>query len=428
MKRWLTILLAAIFLSGCQPAQYIEKPPETITYTTTSTVQKLVTSTDSPFSTTPELNLTTTSIQTTFLPEIVTTGTATQVTVPQTTSTLSQYIPTTTPLISTSTPAETIPVLMVNGIINLNTIWEKGYEYHVNGNILVNEGITLTIEKGVHVIFDKPNQTYYTINIKGTLIARGTKDNNIILDIPWGSFVFSDSSTDWHEDSQIGSVMEYCSIEINTPCGIVIEKSSPLIKDCIIKERTEPGGGRGDKAICVRDGNPKILNNQILTGEFLIEGGSPYISNNLINGKGINISLLSTKPGSKCSPTITKNEIAYCSYEGGIRISYGISPLSPVITYNNIHNNSDGIVITYCGSDSEPIIQYNNIHQNERMAIKLTNSKCNVIATNNWWGTTDINTINKSIYDNEEDFTLGHVIYTPFALSKIINAEIETNP
>ena len=49
--------------------------------------------------------------------------------------------------------------------------------YYITGNVLVREGVTLTVEPGVTVVFN-PN-TYLRVN--GTLIAEGTETDSITL-------------------------------------------------------------------------------------------------------------------------------------------------------------------------------------------------------------------------------------------------------
>jgi len=65
----------------------------------------------------------------------------------------------------------------VNGIIKSDTIWTKlSSPYNLTGPVLVNSGVTLTIEPGVTVNFG----TNY-IQVNGTLNAQGTSTNNIYL-------------------------------------------------------------------------------------------------------------------------------------------------------------------------------------------------------------------------------------------------------
>ena len=64
----------------------------------------------------------------------------------------------------------------VSGTISSNSTWSLANSpYVVTGNILVNSGVTLTIEAGVTVKFDG---SYY-FYVDGTLIARGSSGNLI---------------------------------------------------------------------------------------------------------------------------------------------------------------------------------------------------------------------------------------------------------
>jgi hypothetical protein len=69
-------------------------------------------------------------------------------------------------------------------------------------------------------------------------------------------------------------------------------------------------------------------------------------------------------------------------------------------------------------SSSSKII-YNNI-QNNQLSISLIDTisnkldSNNVNATYNWWGTTDQQAINQTIYDSKDNFNLGTVDFVPF--------------
>ena len=82
-------------------------------------------------------------------------------------------------------------------IIGSNTTWKKTESpYIITDSIIVFSGVTLTIEPGVIVKFDKDK----ALDIYGTLIARGTPDEKITFtrnaSDNWGYIFFSDSSTD----------------------------------------------------------------------------------------------------------------------------------------------------------------------------------------------------------------------------------------
>jgi hypothetical protein len=77
------------------------------------------------------------------------------------------------------------------------------------------------------------------------------------------------------------------------------------------------------------------------------------------------------------------------------------------INSNTITNNQVGIHNPPSG-----IITNNNIVGNTLNSIDSTTA--NVDAENNWWGTTDTQTINQTIYDSKVDSKLGTVSFVPF--------------
>ena len=62
----------------------------------------------------------------------------------------------------------------MSGSITEDTVWERGKEYYVTADVTVEEGVTLTIQPDVWVLFKKESQSdYYGITVEGTLVADG---------------------------------------------------------------------------------------------------------------------------------------------------------------------------------------------------------------------------------------------------------------
>ena len=59
-------------------------------------------------------------------------------------------------------------------------------------------------------------------------------------------------------------------------------------------------------------------------------------------------------------------------------------------------------------------IAYNNIENCSQNSIYLENAAKNIDATNNWWGTTDVQAINFTIRDSKYEFDIGTVYFVPF--------------
>ena len=80
------------------------------------------------------------------------------------------------------------------------------------------------------------------------------------------------------------------------------------------------------------------------------------------------------------------------------------------IIQNNAITGNSMVGIRF--SASPTALSNNNIYSNT-LNVALTIAD-NVDAANNWWGTTDAQAINQTIYDNKNSNTLGRVNFVPF--------------
>ncbi len=338
----------------------------------------------------------------------------------------------------------------VIGTLTSNTTWTKANSpYILTGNVLVNNGVTLTIEAGVTVNF-----VGYYIAVNGTLVAVGSTTNQITFTggiHGIGPLIFTQYSTSWDEQTGLGSIIENAngvSANItnvspkiaNSSVGLLaINGGSPIISyNNIIDE------------VNVYGGTPLISNNNFNATntnncQITIYGGSPIISHNNMTGtlktiNGGDQTIYLPKYGIKLSGDdinayISNNTISGHNEAGIIAISgfatiernfitngdhYGISILGNatlIIQNNTITNNHSGIGAT---SPSSLTITHNNIENNTFFSIFLGSTATdnanpnNVNAANNWWGTTDTQTIDQTIYDSKDDYILGTVTFVPF--------------
>ena len=207
-------------------------------------------------------------------------------------------------------------------------------------------------------------------------------------------------------------------------------------------------------------GSPIIAGN-LITDTIFVNFGNPIIANNTITGStGINLRDSYLR---ETDPIISGNTISGCTVAGinveakatiknnllvnnaiGIQLSRGMV----IIEKNLIANNSYGIdgggrsteirynIITQneVGINSAGIIIYNNILNNTQYNVVSDNLNGGVNATYNWWGTTDTQEINQTIYDYKYTFTTGHVDFTPFLdephpeTASISTRDFSTNP
>jgi len=365
----------------------------------------------------------------------------------------------------------------IGGIIWSDETWTNDYLYIVTSNTLVDEGVTLTIEPGTRMQFCADKY----LRIDGCLVAIGTEDSMIVFTSnaqnpssgDWDGIKFYDTSIDAVFDSIgnyiSGSIIKYAEIEFAGP-GIIIESASPYIAFNYVQENyirdsflSYLGGG------IILNGTSSIVEYNLIRNNFgqyvggvYLNGFSGRLSENIIednSGENGGIKILSSSLG-----TITKNIIRgnsgsttgggictheqslitynviygnLCSWEYGVGgISCGPPSSTTQIMNNTIMNNKGGISI-YRNS---PIINYNNIidniKNNNQYEIKLeyyNTSDPDVNAQNNYWGTTNTDSIDTWIWDYYDDFDLAKVLYQPFETTPVIDApgflyQVEFNP
>lgn len=315
----------------------------------------------------------------------------------------------------------------VEGFITSDTIWSVANSpYQLNGVVAVNNDVILTIEAGVTVDFNS-----WYMQVDGALDARGASDNKITLTSQSHSInqriIFSASSTTWNEQTGTGSIIEYANLD---KVYLTISGSPKINKNTINSRYT----------LSVDDGSPVISNNEISCTDSVLYvkgGGSATVSGNVIMGSGsgsifgISVAVDTTvfnNTVTNCAAGIHATN--YSTINGNRLLSNGdgILNTAAVTAQNNlIANNSVGInggsgvfennAIT---ANSKAGIEFsapptafsnNNIYNNTLNVIVKTAS--DVTATNNWWGTTNIEAINQTIYDKKNNADLGRVIFTP---------------
>ncbi|MBI4746293.1 MAG: Ig-like domain-containing protein [Deltaproteobacteria bacterium] len=297
---------------------------------------------------------------------------------------------------STSANATTQGTFITGGNITTDTTWTLANSpYIVTGSVIVNAGVTLSIEAGVIVKFD----SLKSIQIDGALIARGQSANKITFTSAkstpaagdWGYILFSDTSIDATYDVggnyTGGSILEYAVMEYAGSVGyngiVRLDKAYPFINYCLIRNNSTSGiyGSVG------LSGTLKITNNTISNNTTAYWGGGIYavsefggtfgfiaISNNTIinnaagsdGGGGIYVysydSNFSISKNIIQNNTINNNAGQYYGKGGGIsahsRDAATIMISDNIITGNTATSGS-GVYATTWGNSS--IIINNNI-------------------------------------------------------------------
>ena len=236
-----------------------------------------------------------------------------------------------------------------------NGTWTSDHQYQVIGDVNINEGDTLIIEPGVHVLF----MDYSSFLVEGTLLAQGTEEDSIYFtsgkqDVAEG---------DWDEIKISGpnssnTIVSYSNIDFACN-GLYLYLSSPYIHHNTIQNNLDSG------ILCKASYDltiPIISYNVIRNNRCL--------DNNSRAGISVN--------SSKASPTIQYNQI-YNNENSGID-TYG----QGLIYSNHVYNNSfDGIVIgdgIYQVQVISNIVHDNGFHGN---GVGHSGDNCDAIFVNN---------------------------------------------
>ena len=345
----------------------------------------------------------------------------------------------------------------VSGNITTDTTWTKANSpYIVTGTVQIFSGVTLTIEPGVTAKFD--DETGLTVG--GQLIAIGTDSERIIFtssksspspeDRNWSGIKFIDSSIDAQFDENgtylNGGIIKYCVIEYAYDAGIEINSASPYISFNKIQYNTGSDGA----GISLKSSLSVIENNEIsynrLGGAIYCYKSSPTILGNIMSGNTGSAAVINLD---SCSNTTVKNNNIVDNprtwYQGhptsendGIFTYYSSAKIEGNIISNNGASNifiSPGSNITALWNELYspelsinvfigtiyPVttsFHYNNITTTgNNYLFYLSGCPTDIDASYNWWGTTDVVTIDNEIWDYYDDITLGKVLYSPIASS-----------
>ena len=294
----------------------------------------------------------------------------------------------------------------VNGIINMDTTWSNANgPYTLTGNVLVNNGVTLTISAGVTVDLGS-----YLLSVNGTLQAIGNMVDPIILKN--GQITFTQFSTNWTASTGTGCIIQ----------NAIVTSALSLEDSTMINNNTITGGISVGNQFELGKGYPTISNNTI-TGQGIAlnwEGNvTADILGNVISGcHGAGI--VASVPGSGLYAVNAIEGNLIVNNTHGIEIWVnGVTSYDDILENNTITNNSIGIAL-YENWSPQPLlanILYNNIYGNIIYNINMNGSlgiPYDINAAYNWWGTTNSQDISQGIYDYYDNFNLGKVNFDPF--------------
>jgi hypothetical protein len=334
----------------------------------------------------------------------------------------------------------------VNGEITGNTVWKSnGSPYVFTGAVVVAENAVLTIEPGVTV-----ELASFSLQVKGVIQAIGDSSKPIkftsnAAESNLTQIFFEASSVDYNETDGTGCIIE--NAEIST--SITIQGSAPKICGCQIN------GG-----ISIIQAAPTVSGNTISGANFVYgvnveQESTPAIISNVIMEKSVGVCFNLDSNGyanndydvdvenntivgclvgigvGDCQGYIRLYGNLICSGADGIKVVNTVSGTNVDIKQNLIMNNTCGLNVgaqvsihsntfynntvgIYYNIDTQSLISNNNIMNSTQYNIEVTSVSPSMLeATYNYWGTLDIPTINQTIYDKNNNETLGEVKYLP---------------
>ena len=192
----------------------------------------------------------------------------------------------------------------VSGIISSPATWgPPGSTCIVTGSVLVQQGVTLTIEDGVEVRFDQDKG----LQVEGTLIAVGTLAQTIVFTSnqtnpapgDWTFIRFTDTSTSAGFDPQTGaftggSILQHCEVRYGGREQVLgtiqLDSSSPFIDHCTIEDNAAKAIYASDPPDLrvtnndIRKNASGIADSQNSSGGISAIGGTVLVDNNAIAG------------------------------------------------------------------------------------------------------------------------------------------------
>jgi parallel beta-helix repeat protein len=298
-----------------------------------------------------------------------------------------------------------------------NEIWCD--DVLVTGFVEIPPGVNLTIQPGTTIRFTAQSNNQHSnqgdsletpstvhtqstsIVVFGELDARGTPDRPIVFT----SASDAPGTRDWESIAIEGGTVDldhvviehgYFGLQLNTPT------SQASVRHSTFRHVTTTGIATGNHPI-----NGPII---VSDSEFVDcgrEAIDTYRNQNFIVRHNVfsdnYVAIMSV------GSSITIESNLFVRNSRGIGV---VESANPTIIGNEFTNNTGAAIFV---TDAFPLITYNNLSAN-LFNLQLEGSALGVTAKNNWWGSSEIETIKDSIWDGSDDPALGLVDFEPYAM------------
>ena len=337
------------------------------------------------------------------------------------------------------------PIEEPPALITQNTTWQAGHHYRIVQDVQVADGVTLTIQLGAVVRF--AGTTGYTkVDVRGTLNSQG-EPNEFIRWIredperPWNQVNIQNSGGaqnniiyNLFDGGTIGLRCSYSNLSLQSSIirncigsGVSIEHVIDFrVMNCIFQSCSTGTGMSLTYADAGEISYNVFYDNN--SGISCTTYSFPRIHGNWVGSCEVGMFFQQLIPGDGDSLIVDHNQIQDCS--AGIRAS---GSTFGRVTHNNVSNCQDYLISIRpfpAGGYSQPLINYNNITNvgsgGHLIELALAVNTHDVDATSNWWGITNINTLDNLIYDGNDpgNPATGVVIYMPILFQPVPDAGI----
>jgi predicted outer membrane repeat protein len=298
--------------------------------------------------------------------------------------------------------------------ISTNTTWTTGGSpYEVTNSITVQNGVTLTIDPGVQVLFHPSAQ----LRIEGTLDSQGTNANPILLT----SNAVTQAPGNWIGvliRNPVGgtaiidyTTIEYASSAVQVQCCFGAMPGS--ISNSVIRHSVI--------GLATHSGNDLFVDRTIFDNNtHAVTAADKVITNSLFTNN--DYGLYRTERIDVIGSTFTSNQTALYGGRGLLQYSnihnnvVGVEALFEGFTTmnNDIVNNDVGMILP-SSTATRPIL-WNNIHSNSVNNIE-TRGIYNQNLANNFWNSINPVVIEPTIEDGLDNVNLGLAIIEPLLTS-----------
>lgn len=257
----------------------------------------------------------------------------------------------------------------VEGLITQDTVWTLiDSPFIVSKDVIVQQGVTLTIEPGVEIRFGGN----FSLIVNGKLVANGTPDKMITFTSNKLSPELGDWNTIELNGTQAQCVVAYCSIKYAED-GLVIKNSTAKIENSIISNSSRSG-------IYITGNNNILIQNNIIKSN----GGGILLTGDSISGANIsqNIVSFNTNSGIHLDANAYNNIKISNNNISTNNIGFHITGnATTYISNNTISYNTIGFLYEQAEGHEA---HWNDIYGNEMGMEVLGDATVN--ATYNYWG------------------------------------------